>query len=180
MADQPLDAGLLISAELPVLPVASSQHRADFYEAQICLIQPDSDISGDWTPSSGGDLFAMLDESPVNDADYIESDESPVNQVAEVTLGNCTNPLKSDGHMVRYRYHKGQGGAQVDLHVLLLEGATIIATFSHSDIPTAVTEAFQALTAAQADAIIDYSNLRLRFIADQPGAFGPAFGPAFD
>ncbi len=168
--DRVVDLEFYMELSIPVLPplLSTFRHRADFYEPQICLIRPDGDISGAWSPSSGGDLFAMIDESPVDDADYIESAETPVNQVAEVTLGNCTDPLKSDGHMVRYRYHKGQGGGQVDLTVLLLQGGTTIATFSHTNIPTAVTEAFQALSAAQADAITDYSDLRLRFTANAP------------
>ena len=61
---------------------------------------PESDVSaGSWTPSAGGDLFAMIDEQPTpSDADHIRSAASPSNDTCEVRLalhltpdaGTCT------------------------------------------------------------------------------------------
>lgn len=42
------------------------------------LMLPNADITdGGWTLSSGSDIYALLDESPPNDADYVAADDSP-------------------------------------------------------------------------------------------------------
>jgi len=55
--------------------------------------RPVSDVSaGGWTPSSGSDLFAMVDEVTASDTDYIRSGASPANDAAVVTLGGMSTP----------------------------------------------------------------------------------------
>lgn len=42
------------------------------------LIVPDADITdGGWTLSTGSDIYALLDETPPDDADYVSADDSP-------------------------------------------------------------------------------------------------------
>jgi hypothetical protein len=41
-------------------------------DTRVASISPASDASGNWTPSTGGDMFAMVDEDTL-DANYIES-----------------------------------------------------------------------------------------------------------
>lgn len=125
--------------------------------AVVQLIRPASDISsGAWSPSSGSDLFAMLDEVVASDADFITTTSA---STAEVKLSTAGDPAVSTGHVIRYRA-KGTG----TLTVRLIQGTTTIATHVPS-----ITTSFQnytfTLSGAEADAITDYSDLRLRFIS---------------
>jgi hypothetical protein len=61
------------------------------YEVQYA--RPESDISaGSWSPSTGGDLYAMIDEVTPNDSDYIYSSTDPSNDVCEVKLESISTP----------------------------------------------------------------------------------------
>jgi len=69
--------------------------------------RPASDIAaGTWTPTTGTDLYAMLDETPASDTDYIQSGLIPTADVCEVRLTSLTDPASSTGHVVRYRLRK--------------------------------------------------------------------------
>ena len=125
--------------------------------AVVQLIRPTSDItSGAWSPSTGTDLFAMLDEVSPNDSDFITTTST---STAEVGLSTAGDPAVSTGHIIRYRA-KGTG----TLTVSLIQGTTVIAT----NVPS-LTTSFQTytftLSGAEADSITDYSNLRLRFVS---------------
>ena len=133
---------------------------------------PSADISlGGWTPSAGGsptELWPMIDEATPDDSDYIQSVLTPSNDTCEVRLQVLGDPAVSTGHVVRYRYSKSFAAGRVDLTVKLMDGGIEIASFTHSDISTTDTQADQTLSAAQADSISDYGDLRLRFSANQP------------
>lgn len=129
-------------------------------------------IPGTWSPSTGGSLFGTIDEGVASDADYDSSTSSPLQaDFFEVKLGALSDPLSSVGHVVGYRYKKNaSSGDQINLKVRLVQGNTVIATWTHLNID-AVTTASQTLSNAQADAITNYSDLRLRFEAwRQPDA----------
>jgi hypothetical protein len=50
----------------------------DFLGTVIVLgLRPDSDVSSGWTPSSGSDQYALIDEAPPNDAGYISAGSPP-------------------------------------------------------------------------------------------------------
>ena len=147
-------------------------------EAAVQTAFPFADItSGGWLPEIAGspsftgsptELFAMIDEATADDTDFIHSSLTPSNDLCEVRLQTLGDPAVSTGHIVRYRYSKDPGAGRVDLTVKLMQGVTEIASFTHTDIPAAWTQADQTLSAAQADSISDYGDLRLRFTADQP------------
>ncbi len=134
--------------------------------------RPDSDVTaGLWVPIGGpATLFDTMNEVVANDTDFAESDSNPTLDLMEVGLSNLNDPVLSTGHILRYRYQKDSAaGAQIDLVVDLVQGVTVIATFTHLDIqPGFITQA-QALTGPQTDAITDYTDLRIRFTADNPG-----------
>lgn len=125
--------------------------------AVVQLLRPDGDISsGAWLPSTGSDLYAMLDETTADDGDYIYTTST---STAEVSLTNAGDPAVSTGHIIRYRA-KGTG----TLTVKLMQGTTTIATH----VPT-LTTSYQTfsftLSGAEADSITDYNNLRLQFVS---------------
>jgi hypothetical protein len=141
-------------------------------------LRPDADdTDGSWVDSSGGtSLFDKIDETSLDDADYIRSALDPVHDICKIRLsdpgGSVSEPAK-----VRYRYRK-RGDARTDLTVTLLQGATPIAVWSNSNIGTTFTTAEQTLTTPQFTAISDFTNLFLQF--DAYGVAFPLNGSALD
>jgi hypothetical protein len=121
-----------------------------------------------WTTQSGAttNLWSAIDEVDASETDYV-SQASPGsnNNLYEVRLAAVTTPLIKRYHAVRYRYRKSQALGNVrNLTVGLYQGTTLIAANAvHNDITVAWTEGAFLLTVAQANAITDYTNLRLRF-----------------
>lgn len=121
--------------------------------------RPTSDASaGTWTASTGSDLYAMLDETAANDADYIVTTGA---STCEVALGSLSDPAVSTGHKVRYRLSANTGGITVRLR----QGTTTIATWTHSPAPASLTTYEQTLTGGEADSITNYAALKLQFEA---------------
>ena len=122
--------------------------------AAVQLLAPSSDISaGTWTPSSGGSLFAMLNESVANDATFDVTSQA---STFKVGIAAGANPGVTTGHVVRYRII----GSQT---VSLMQGVTVIASWSQA--PTVMTTFVQAVTSIQAATITDYTTLSLQFQA---------------
>lgn len=123
------------------------------------LARPVSDIAaGAWTPSSGGDLFAMVDEpSPPSDADYISTSIE-----AACTLALSNTGGTRDGHILRLR---AWSPAADGLTAEILQGASVIATRSIANLPVGAQTYEFALTAPEIADITDYSTLRVRLTA---------------
>ncbi|NIM47260.1 MAG: hypothetical protein GTN40_03835 [Candidatus Aenigmarchaeota archaeon] len=146
-----------------------------FGESQYA--RPSSDFStGNWLDYLYSEpLYDDIDEITVDDADYIQSSINPSVDVCDIGLSSVTDPEVHTGHIVRYRYAAVMSGtgkpSEIDLVVRLMEGTTEIASWSHSnlagDLPFVTST--QTLTEEQASLISDYSNLRLRFIANRVG-----------
>ena len=123
---------------------------------------PVADISaGGWTPSSGTDLYAMLDETPASDADYATSDTT---SAFEVEVGVFDDPGVDTDHFFRYRLSGKNGCGFI---VSLKQGATTIASWTHTpaSMPTGPATFEQALTAPQAASITYPATLKMRFEA---------------
>ena len=159
-ADQTVTASLIASGET-------------FYTATVNLIQvarPVSTVSaGAWTDQVGGttDMHSPLADE--TDSTYIQSEFDPNTSVVEVALGALSDPGGSTGHVLTYRYAKDPAGsAQMNLTVQLRQGtSTTIASATHTDISSSIVTGTLTLSGAEADAITDYADLRLRFIGTQ-------------
>ena len=145
---------------------------------------PASDVTdGSWTASGGGTvLFAAIDEAVASDSDFILSpDLAPGNSdECEIALGPITDPASSSGHSLAYRY-RAQGTDPIDLVVSLYCGAILIASQTHTSVGASFVDGTLTLSGAEADAITDYSDLRIRFNAVCPspapgGGAGEAIG----
>lgn len=131
--------------------------------------RPNQDVVA-WASGS----FASIDEVAVDDNDFVQSDSNPNNDPYVTKLSSVTDPVSSSGHVVRYRIQKPFGSAQVDLTVQLRQGyvsegaqGTLIASWSHTNVPGGFVTWVRSLSGAEADAITDYASLYLRFVADQ-------------
>lgn len=112
--------------------------------------------------------WQKIDESVASDADRAFSTDGAVAEL-EVGLSSVTDPGVSTGHVLRFRVAQtddgvasGTGSAST-LGVRLLQGTTVI----WSDASTPLTGAWATrtvtLSGAEADAITDYTDLRIEF-----------------
>lgn len=130
-----------------------------------------STSNGAWTGT-----FADISEAPANDATFLASPAGPTSaNIYEVSLGNVEAPYTRTGIVVRYRYAKSgnNSGKTTNLTVELRQGATVIASKAHTNIPGVSGSGWQAgsftLTTTQANAITDFADLRLRFVPSSSG-----------
>jgi hypothetical protein len=126
--------------------------------------RPTSDIDvtnavGVPTPGGGSGVYARLAEN--TDSSYAEISNSGD---VEVGLAALTDPQVNTGHTVTYRAEYAGGATSGTQTVTLKQGSTTIASWTDT-----LTSSFQTfshtLTGTQADAITDYSQLRLRVVA---------------
>lgn len=136
---------------------------------RVQFARPTSDISvGLWSSTP---LFDKIDESVASDVDLIVSATNPASDTCECLLNAATDPTSSVNHVLSYRYKKSaNAGRQIDLVVRLIQGATIIASFTHTNIGSTIVQADQTLTGTQADSITNYGDLRVRFVANAVGS----------
>ncbi len=143
--------------------------------------RPDADTynADGWTEDdgTGSPIFDQIDEVSFDDADYIRSPLTPTSDVYVCHLSNVIDPVSSVNHIVRYRYGKdAAGGDQIDLTIQLRQGyvnegspGTLIATVATlTNIASGFTAGSYTLSGAEADAITNYSDLFLRFLANKP------------
>lgn len=140
---------------------------------EIQFGRPSSDVTdGGWLThlNSATDLYDQINESVADDSDYIKSSTigPSSDDTVEILLSTLNDPGRNDLHKIRYRYRKTivDLSPTMDLTVSLIENTTIIASWSHTNVGTDWEEAEQTLSEAEADSITDYSNLRLRFTAE--------------
>ena len=126
--------------------------------ASPTIARPSTDTSNSgWTPSTGSDLYAMIDEVSPDDADYIST--ASAGSVCRLGLGAVADPGTSSGQVVSYRASSSTGNG---LRVELMQGGTVIATWNHATLPATDTTYQQSLSAAECDAITDYTALSVR------------------
>ena len=148
--------------------------------------RPDGDITNPANVTGGN---ADIAEVIADDADYIVCADN-VNTTFECSLSDVTDPLSDANHTVRWRETEADGGVvnasggkTVTYNVLLMQGASTIATCASAVnfTETSWGAGTYTLTALQADSITDYTDLRIRFVfnCSTGGAPGGRRGGAF-
>ena len=142
--------------------------------------RPDADTTlGNYTnqAGSGVNIFNTIDEVALDDADYIRTPTSPINEVYVCRLSDVTDPVSSSNHNIRMRTATDLTGQEsLDFTQQLRmtyvnEGAqgTLIATQSRTGVAsTTFTTSTYTLSGAEADAITDYTALFFRFNINRP------------
>lgn len=121
------------------------------------ILVPIEDIStGAWTPSSGAELYPMLDEAVADHGDFIQANSAGE---CEVRL-TAPNPPTAGTYTIKYWARRG---SSPDLILKVMEGATQIATWTDVSVPTTNTLFSRDLTTEEKALITDPTNLRLRF-----------------
>jgi hypothetical protein len=127
-------------------------------------LNPNSDIdTGTWIVAP---LYPKIDESFPDDTDFISSANNPSNSTCEVKLETGLDPQVSTGHVVYYRCKKSDQDYTMGLTVRLMQGASMIAEWTHNNVPFEWTEFEQTLSTVQANSITDYSDLSVKLIAN--------------
>jgi len=129
--------------------------------------RPNADVSaGNWTPSTGSDLYAMIDEASPNDSDFISVDDSGGStETCQVDLSSVTDPVASNLHVVTVRASEASGMSVITLDVTLKQGATTIASNTFSTLTGSATDYTFTLSSAEANSITNYGALSLVFAA---------------
>lgn len=132
--------------------------------------RPDSNV----TQTSFTNGFAEIDESTPSDADFAFGANNTAAEL-EVGLSNVTDPTSSTGHIFRYRVAKTNAGTvdgtgnSVTVTARLMQGTTQIATDTAKTADGTWTQYAYTLTGGEADAITDYTDLRLEFVTSTSG-----------
>jgi hypothetical protein len=130
--------------------------------------RPSSDnTDGAWTPSAGGDNYAVIDETPANDADYTSVNS---NSLLRVNLGALSTP-NAGTQTVRFR---AQGSPAKKLIVRLIEGAsTQRGTVTVDPLGAIANGSFNP------SGIVDFADLDLEF-ETQDATSPPSSLPVYD
>jgi len=123
-------------------------------------------VSGLWTPSSGLNLYSMINETPFSDVTYIQSSQSPIDDTCMVLLSGLQDPFSSIEHVVSYRYSSDITTSGISFIIGLYQGVTLIAARAYSGINSSYLDGSFTLTSGEADSITNYSDLRIKMIAD--------------
>ena len=122
--------------------------------------RPTSDITTQWTPSSGTDHYALIDEATANDADYIIA--TAAGQTDEVRLASMTAPQSGTDLLINYKVTGIVGSASVTVSLRQGSGGTLIAT----DTAKSIDNTYQLVVpAATWASVTDWTDLRLRFVS---------------
>lgn len=131
----------------------------------VLYLRPDADaLTGGWTASGGGSLFAAIDEVAADDSDYIQSGDDPVTDITKIGLSDSVTTLGAP-ITAHIRYKCRNAVTLLNLRVRLLQGTTEIASWTYATSTTAVT-ADEALTAPQIASISDQTDLYFEFTAN--------------
>jgi hypothetical protein len=120
--------------------------------------RPASDITTQWSPSTGTDHYALIDEVTASDADYIFATAG--GQTDEVKLAAMTAPKSGTSVDVQYRVQGVSGGGKVTLSLVC--NTTVIAT---DTIRSADGDYVLTVAPATWAAVTDWSDMRLRFVS---------------
>lgn len=140
--------------------------------------RPDADrTDGSWLNSSSNNtnLYSYVDETSVNDSDYIHSiDSSASADTVILDLSSVTDPENAANHTVFYRAKVAAGmmGGTPDLTIALFQGGSQIATKTDSGVTTSFSDDNLNLSTSEANAITDYGDLRIKFTRAAGGGAG--------
>lgn len=126
----------------------------------------DADISvGAWTTDLGGttNLYQSIDEAVIDTADYIQSETAPSASVYRGRLSDLELP-ESGTRMIRWTIRKSPSGAeQVDAVLRLYEDASLVQTFTRTNVPDDWTTYEETVS----NAVGDYADLEYEVEATQ-------------
>lgn len=140
----------------------SSNGASSFGGIFVVVAHPTGDVStGGWTTTP---LYQKIDEVTASTADFVTSADNPSNDTFEVNLTSLSGVSPDGPHTIEYVL-QAVNSSTLDVTIALVENTTVIASWTHNNIPTEWTRYSSVLTSGERAAITDYTNLRLRITA---------------
>lgn len=127
--------------------------------------------NGGWEPFGASTCHEATDEeTPNGDTDYAEADSADT--TLKMGLSTVTDPSSSSGHTLRFTAKASGTKGPEKLDAYLYQGATLICTALSAGSITRDSYNLYAytLTSTEADAITDYSALRIWIAVNALGA----------
>jgi hypothetical protein len=122
-------------------------------------VRPASDVTTQWTPSSGTLHYALINETTPNDTQYIYS--TAAGQTDEVGLQAMSTPVAGTNLLVNYRVI-GVTGTGTSVTTSLYSGATLV----KADTARTVDGTYSmVVTSGDYSGVSDWSNMRIRFVS---------------
>lgn len=147
----------------------AGDHPTISYGSVVTTLRPDAtNAAGNWlTNAASATLHPAVDETSVDDADYIISGANPTNDVCNLGLSDFSL-FTASGYDVVYRYKKQESGGTgtMNLRIRLMEGTTPIASATHNGISTSFVTGTFRLSDAEYAAISDPTALRVEITAN--------------
>lgn len=145
---------------------------------------PSADIvDGNWVDQAASNVDLYADIVPGtpgsigsgDDTTYITSEANPSSSACAFDLSTVSDPVSSSSHVMRWRRAKdAASGGQIDLTLELRQGyvsegtsGTLINSYSDTNLTETFATTSDTLTGGEADTITDYSDLQIRFVANQ-------------
>ena len=135
--------------------------------AQYARPNNDPSQTTNWVPSTGSNLYAMIDEASPNDGDWVQVTDNMSGQTEtfKVDLSSVTDPVSSSNHKVTVRASDSVGFGTIDFVVKLKQGATTIASVTSFTLSSSAADHTYTLSAGEANSITDYGSLLLEISA---------------
>jgi len=140
--------------------------------------RPSSDVVTDsWATAP---LYSKINETSYETSTFING-PNKADGTCEIGLSSITDPSSSSTHVMRVgAYAIGTYGSGINLYVELYCGATLIKSWNPT-LTTAFAQYSYTLTSGEADAITDYTDLRVKFNQDYiTGAQGRCYVSWFE
>ncbi len=125
---------------------------------------PTGDINlGGWKTNTNTktNLFDTVDEITQDDVDFVTTRIDTTPSVIQQKFPPMTDPKSSSNHKISYRI-SAKNAPTHSVRVSLMEGLTERAFWVHTNLTSSFQTFTQTLTAAQADSIVNYSDLRIK------------------
>jgi hypothetical protein len=133
---------------------------ASFAESGITYTyaRPTSDITTQWSPSTGIDHYALIDETTASDADYIYA--TAAGQTDEVKLASMSAPQAGTDLKVNYRVQGITDGGNVTVTLVL--GGAVVKTDT-----TRLVDGDYSMDVTPTDyaGVTDWTDVALRFVS---------------
>lgn len=114
--------------------------------------------AGSWLASPSGTLSSVVDEQIPDFTDYMYTVEAGI---CEINTGAVTNPVSVVNNKVRHWIQADDGAIKVSL----MQGTTVIASWTYDPAPNVWTLMVQTLSAGEAGSITDHSSLTYKIEA---------------
>jgi hypothetical protein len=124
--------------------------------------RPNSDVTTQWTPSTAGPHYSLINETTYNDSNYIYATAAA--QTDEVGLQAMSTPTAGTNVLINYRVQGIVGSGSVT--VSLYSGATLVKTDT-TRTANNTSPAYYTMTVTPAEwaSVSNWSNMRLRFVS---------------